>query len=53
MNKKELLAEMLRRAGISALNKMQESMLKTYGGGDNVVLLSPTGTGKTDRKSVV
>ena len=47
MNKKELLAEMLRRAGISALNKMQESMLKTYGGGGNVVLLSPTGTGKT------
>lgn len=47
MNKKELLAEMLRKAGISALNKMQESMLKTYGGGGNVVLLSPTGTGKT------
>ena len=29
MNKKEILAEMLRNAGISALNKMQESMIKT------------------------
>ena len=47
MNKKEILAEMLRNAGISALNKMQESMIKTYGGGGNVVLLSPTGSGKT------
>lgn len=47
MNKKEILAEMLRNAGISALNKMQESMLKTYGGGGHVVLLSPTGSGKT------
>ena len=45
--KKNLLAEMLQHAGIQALNPMQEHMLRTYGGGGDVVLLSPTGSGKT------
>lgn len=44
---KELLNEMLQHAGISELNKMQETTLKAYSGGGNLVLLSPTGSGKT------
>lgn len=31
----------------SSLNAMQETMLATYRGEDNVLLISPTGTGKT------
>lgn len=45
--KKEILSEMLQHAGISSLNKMQESALNAYAGGGNLVLLSPTGSGKT------
>ena len=37
----------LRRFGIKALNDMQNKMLETVKSTDNIVLISPTGSGKT------
>lgn len=47
MNEKEILSRLSERLGISKLNDMQTAMnIRSKEGGD-VVLLSPTGTGKT------
>ncbi|MDR3119074.1 MAG: DEAD/DEAH box helicase [Mediterranea sp.] len=43
----ELLQSVLRRLGIESLNAMQEKSLQAITGERDVVLLSPTGTGKT------
>lgn len=37
----------LEKSGISSLNTMQEEMLEKYDNNDKIVLLSPTGSGKT------
>ncbi|PLX05265.1 MAG: helicase [Marinilabiliales bacterium] len=42
-----LTASILKKFEISALNPMQEEAVKTIGSKKDVVLLSPTGTGKT------
>lgn len=47
MDKKIVLQQMLRNAGIEKLTPMQQQSLKTYAGGGNLILLSPTGSGKT------
>jgi superfamily II DNA/RNA helicase len=39
--------EILEKLGIKTLNPMQEETIKAIHSGNNVVLLSPTGTGKT------
>ena len=39
--------EILAKLGITALNEMQVKAKKAINDNDNVVLLSPTGTGKT------
>jgi ATP-independent RNA helicase DbpA len=43
----EVLAGILSRLGIKALNDMQQAMLEAAATHDNVVLRSPTGSGKT------
>ena len=43
----DLTAQSLRNLGIQALNPMQEAMLEAAGGERDILLLSPTGTGKT------
>ena len=45
--KTDLISTALRSLGITALNPMQEVALHTLPGKNDVVLLSPTGTGKT------
>ena len=42
------LAEALRRAGIERLYKFQHEALEAYRRGDNIVIVSGTGTGKTE-----
>ena len=41
------LIDRLNYLGISALNSMQEASMETMSKRNNVLLLSPTGTGKT------
>ncbi len=43
----KILNEILAKLKIETLNEMQQNMLASYDGGDDFVLLSPTGTGKT------
>lgn len=47
MKEEEILANVSGRLGIKALNAMQRKMLANFDGGGDVVLLSPTGSGKT------
>ncbi len=43
----KVLSQILAKLKIEELNEMQQNMLSSYGSGDDFVLLSPTGTGKT------
>ena len=47
MKEKEFLPLVKERLGISELNPMQKKMLDCSSEGHNIILLSPTGTGKT------
>jgi superfamily II DNA/RNA helicase len=47
MNIEEVKQEAVRALGFDRLNAMQEQMLTTAASGHDVLLLSPTGTGKT------
>src|SRR6188768_3463634 len=43
----DVISDILSRLGIKALNEMQLEMLEAAGSADNIVLRSPTGSGKT------
>ena len=47
MREKEFLPQIAERLGIAELNDMQKRMMATAGQAKDIILLSPTGTGKT------
>lgn len=47
MNQQSLITKALSRLGIASLNAMQEAAASAYGKNGDLILLSPTGTGKT------
>lgn len=47
MREKEFLPQIAERLGIAELNDMQKRMMATAGQARDIILLSPTGTGKT------
>ncbi len=47
MKEKEFLPLVSERLGIEELNPMQKKMMESASGGKDIILLSPTGTGKT------
>lgn len=47
MDEDEILGNLRSRLGIESLNGMQKAMIACAGGQGDVILLSPTGTGKT------